>query len=165
MRITKVVLVYIGITLLISTSLQAQQWRKIVPLHSTRVDVERLLGPSEGKVLGIYKLEKEVISIQYKEGRCDIKNGQDWNVPLDTVINIVVSPKSATLFADFPIDKTKFKKKYDPRSDSTNYIDEEEGVTYVVSVIGTVIYVNYGPKAKDKHLRCPTLSSKQSCRQ
>ena len=158
------VLVYIGITLFIFISPQAQQWREIVPLHSTRADVERLLGPSDGKVQGTYKFENEVVTIQYSEDPCNKDNHQDWNVPPDTVINITVSPRSGILFADMPIDKTKLKKEEDPRSSYISYINEEEGITYVVSVIGTIAYVNYGPKAKDNHLRCPLTSAKQSCR-
>lgn len=165
MRIDRIVLVYIGITLFASVPSQAQRWREIIPLHSTRADVERLFGPSEGKFVSIYEFENEVVSIQYSEGPCDKTTNQDWNVPPGTVINIIVSPRSATLFADIPIDKTKLKKEEDPRSSYTSYINKEEGITYVVSVIGTVTYVNYGPKAKDNNLRCPLISAKQSCSQ
>jgi hypothetical protein len=147
-------------------SLRAQQLSEIVPLHSTRADVERLLGPSDGKVLGIYKLENEVVSIQYTEGRCDRKNGQDWNVPPSTVVEIVVAPRSSSLFSDLSVDKTKLQKKDDPHLPGiTYYVDEDAGITYQVSVVGTVTYVSYGPKAEDMHLRCPTSSAKKSCRQ
>jgi hypothetical protein len=145
-------------------SSQAQQWRKIIPLHSTRADVERLLGPSDDKGLDVYKLEDEVVIIQYSEVPCNKDNNQDWNVSPDTVINVIVSPRSKQSFSDLPIDKTKFKKKDDPHLPGISYyVDEDAGITYEVSIIGTVMYVSYGPKAKDTHLRCPILSSKQSC--
>jgi hypothetical protein len=165
MRIARISLVYIGLTLLASMTLQAQQWRKIVPLHSTRADVERLLGPSEGKGLGVYKFENEVVTIQYSEDPCNKSNNRIWNVPPNTVINIIVSPRSDILFADLPIDKTKLRKEEDPRSSYISYINEEEGITYVVSVIGTVAYFNYGPKAQDSYLRCHVTSTKKSRRE
>jgi len=91
MRITLPLLLSIWVTAVMLASPNAQQWRSIVPLHSTRSDVERLLGPAEGKALSVYQLENEVVSVQFSEESCDEKKNQGWNVPRDTVIIVTVS--------------------------------------------------------------------------
>jgi hypothetical protein len=47
---------------------QAKEWRGIVPLKSTRADVERLLGKPNGP--GRYEFENERAYIDYAKG-CD----------------------------------------------------------------------------------------------
>jgi hypothetical protein len=166
-RIIHVLLLCTWLTLVMLSSATAQQWRAIVPLRSTRTDVEKLLGPSEGKTLGVYQLENEVVSIGFSEGPCDEKNHQGWNVPRDTVIEMTVSPRAAILFADLPINKAALKKKPDPHlADITYYVNEDEGITYQVSAAGTLTYTSYGPKARDESLRCRalTVSGGQNCR-
>jgi hypothetical protein len=145
----------VSISLLLATSLmvQAKEWRGIVPLHSTRADVERLLGPSDGKHLGVYKLKDEVVSIQYSEGPCG--EGSIWNIPHNTVVDIVVAPRALQQFSDLKIDKSIYKKNLDSHfPDIAYYTNEEEGVTIAVNVIGVVMYVSYGPAAQDKTPRC-----------
>ena len=45
---------------------QAKEWRGIVPLKSTRADVERLLGKPNG--LGRYEFDNERAYIDYAKG-------------------------------------------------------------------------------------------------
>ena len=51
----------------------AQEWRKIVPLKSTRSDVERLLGPNERSYGVVYELTEGVLFIEYSSGPCKRK--------------------------------------------------------------------------------------------
>lgn len=158
----RVLLPSIWFTAMMFAPTNAQQWSSIVPLHSTRSDVESLLGPAEGKELSVYQLENEVVSVQFSQLSCDEKRHQGWNVPRDTVVMVTVSSRTAISFSDLPIDQTVLKKKQDSHlPDITYYVNEDQGVTYHVSVIGTVTYTSYGPKAKDEHLRCPRPMDQQ----
>jgi hypothetical protein len=149
-----------------SAPTSAQQWHSIVPLHSTRGDVEKLFGPSDGKVQAVYQLENEVVIVQFLEGPCAGKSHTGWNAPRDTVVMVTVSPRAAILFADLPINKGALKKKPDPHlADITYYVNEDEGITYQVSAAGTLTYTSYGPKVRDESLRCRaiTMSGGQNC--
>lgn len=49
---------------------QSKGWRGIVPLHSTRADVIRLLGPPnlDGD---LYDLDNKTVHIEYSDGPCE----------------------------------------------------------------------------------------------
>lgn len=81
------------------TIAQAKAWRGIVPLHSTRADVERLLGePATSSLVAkcrcFYDLGDETVTILYANGLgCAEPEERDgrvggWNLPRDTVIEI-----------------------------------------------------------------------------
>lgn len=135
----------------------AKEWRGIVPLKSTRADVEKLLGPPHDKYIFAYFLPEENIYFQYSQGTC--KEG--WNIPSDTVIHIVIAPNLKKPLADLNLDLTKYKKEpgdYDV-ADHFYYIDEEEGLAISVRN-GIVQKYILGPTAKDNSLRCPKAESK-----
>lgn len=139
-------------------------WRGIVPLHSTRADVERLLGPGtepEG-ISVIYKLEHEVVHIQYSSGLCIKDRRGGWNVPRDTVVGIIIGPKKELRLSDLQLDEKSFKKSLSGDATSfVEYVNREKGVSYSVhEPSGTVAAIYYEPMEKDKHLRCPTSTDK-----
>lgn len=139
---------------------QAKEWRGIVPLHSTRADVERLLGPpsTDRSDTTFYELERERVSFTYAKGPCGAESS-GWNVPRDTVISIWITPKPNLLkLADLKLDESKYKKERDDHVQYiVNYINEVEGVSYQVDTSddGMVTLIKYFPAAKDGHLRCP----------
>jgi hypothetical protein len=45
MKTQRTILFLCGLILILVPTASAQEWRKIVPLKSTRADVERILGP------------------------------------------------------------------------------------------------------------------------
>jgi len=49
---------------------QAKDWRGIVPLHSTRTEVEKLLGPPKNpsNQLATYKTESGMVTVMYASG-------------------------------------------------------------------------------------------------
>jgi hypothetical protein len=107
---------------------QAKEWRGIVPLHSTRADVERLLGKPNAKY-DRYDIENEEATFFYSKGRC--VNG--WDVPLDTVIDIAVTFKQPRRLADLKLDLTRYARNRDPHVTShVYYANRDEGVRYVV---------------------------------
>src|SRR5882724_13565967 len=73
---------------------KAKGWRDIQPLHSTRADVERLLGPPTDKRDCIYNIctyYLHDVNVQFNYSPGDCKSGRGaWDVPPDTVVNITV---------------------------------------------------------------------------
>src|SRR5690349_3773129 len=87
--------------------LYAAVWRGIVPLKSTRADVERFLGkPNE---LGLYEVNGEHVTIIYSEGPCIglYRSLEKANckclVSKDTVLSIYIEPKRALKFSTLGI--------------------------------------------------------------
>lgn len=142
--------------LAISSASQAKGWRGIVPLHSTRGDVIRLLGlsPDANDLRSKYHLEKEEVYIVFSTK--DFCDADAKKVPVGTVLLIQVTPKTETRLTDFQID-TKRLRKFDPSSPPgigyEGYIDDEEGIIFR-TYKGRVDEIAYIAMAKDKHL-CP----------
>src|SRR5687767_1862723 len=72
-----------------------KEWRGIVPLKSTRADVERLLGVSKrsSDSISYYKLTTEIVVFHFQKEPCESegeKFGYGWNVPPGTVTSIAV---------------------------------------------------------------------------
>ena len=127
---------------------QAKEWRGIVPLKSTRADVERSLGKPNG--LGRYQFENERAYIDYAKG-CDQRKDCLCLVPKDTVIRISVTLESDLKLSQLKIDKSKYKKRRSAHLPSvvtfTNY---EEGITYTVDEEDEeVTHITYSPTGRD----------------
>jgi hypothetical protein len=147
------------ITLLLAMIVQAQakEWRGIVPLHSTRADVERLLGPpsTDRSEFIFYEFDKERISFQLSRGPCNVEFSS-WNVPRDTVISIRVTPKQLC-WNELKLDRTKYEKKPDEElSYIFHYVDEKAGIRYEVDESGgLVVFIEYFPSTLEAKLKCP----------
>jgi hypothetical protein len=131
-------------------------WRGIVPLHSNRSDVERLLGPGTGTCKCQYYLNDMNVFFNYSPGDCRSGRG-GWDVPVDTVVWITVYPKPHLKLSELALDLTKFKKRQGTLIPEFLYDDEEKGLTldtYEDNVQAFVQAFIYGPIAADKHLRC-----------
>ena len=66
-------------------------WSGLIPLRSSRTDVEKLLGQpkmTHGST-SIYENERQRVDVRYSKGSCQI-GGEVWNVAKDMVIEIVV---------------------------------------------------------------------------
>jgi len=144
--------------LLMVVTSQAKEWRGIVPLHSTRADVEQLLGKPNAKY-NRYDFENEQAEILYSRAPCTEGLEGMWNVPRDTVIQISVRPKNLRL-SDLRLNLSKYEIVKDPLQARTYYMNAEEGIRYNVfegdrEDDSQVLEVYYEPTAKDRHLRCP----------
>jgi hypothetical protein len=144
----------------------AKEWRGIVPLHSTRSDVEKLLGPPQDDMEGIlvsYGLKDVFVDVQYaaNPGCKDDWPYSSWNVPKGTVTFIRVAPRTTMSLADLGLNLAKFKKEqgdYDVVG-HFYYIDEEDGFSISVhepndiskSAVRAFVY---GPQSTDTQLRC-----------
>ena len=156
----------LALILSLAVCASAKEWRGIVPLHSTRSDVEKLLGTPENDMEGILvscHLQRSTIDIQYAANPdCREEWPYDsWNVPKGTVTFIRVAPRQQLHLPDLRLDLTKFVKEqgdYDVIG-HFYYIDEAEGFSISVNkredgtdaIIGAFVY---GPASKDIQMRC-----------
>jgi hypothetical protein len=136
-------------------TVNAEPWRGIVPLKSTRSDVERLLGkPLPGSVNSYvtYKLESEEVRVVYADKTlCSRTDDCKCRVPDDTVLNVVVRLKTPLKFSSLKLDLSKFHPIIN-RENANNvaYSNSDAGLMYVISERDDlVLYLQYGPTAKD----------------
>jgi hypothetical protein len=149
MNCTKLKIVAVCVLLLCSAgALHAKEWRGIVPLKSTRADVERLLGkPNE---LGRYQFENERAYIRYSNG-CDRLADCLYLVPKDIVVDIYVNLEVELKFSDLNIDRTKYEKTKSTHLPTiVTYANNEEGIIYTVDEKDDeVTDIDYLPAARD----------------
>jgi hypothetical protein len=127
-------------------------WRGIVPLHSTRADVERLLGPQRDSCRCTYETPEGSVYVNYSKNRCE-GYLPGWNVPSDTVLGFTVYQKEWRTVSDLGLDKSQYVVTYDD-SLTAYYTDREAGVSYTVTQWEKVSSVSYLPSTGDAKLRC-----------
>lgn len=155
MRQIKYVLLISTLLTMCSGVALGKAWRGIEPLHSTRADVEKMLGPSSYGGGYAYELENERVFFSYQtpESVCG-KQWGFWNVPLNTVLNVTVYPREKTPFEKLGLDRT-YVKGLTCMPGHFNYFNEDEGISYSVAK-GLLEQISYTAAYKDKHLRCPS---------
>ena len=151
----------------IATAKQFQHdtgWRGLVPLHSTRADVERILGqPTE--VLApetvFYRTASETLIIRYSSGRpCGIgEKYSSWRVPRDTIESLLVSMITERSLSDLGIDEPKYTKwSGGHRPEDVYYESRRDGVS-IRTYMGKVMDISLFPGSEDKALWCGPISS------
>jgi hypothetical protein len=137
----------------------AKPWRGIIPLHSTRAQVRKLLGkPIIGGdgTLDLYELKEGRVHVMYARHPCEVGLPADWGnwrVPRDTVVNI-----SIQLHEEIPLKRLRIRnieryKWYTGDSGATYYHDRVRGLEYQVQE-GMVTAITYGPMSRDHSLQC-----------
>jgi hypothetical protein len=134
----------------------AKEWRGIVPLHSTRQDVTRLFGIShDAKTFRAdYSFEKENVFIVFSGD--DSYQDCARRLPKDTVLLIVVTPKTNLQWSDLHLDKAalrKFEPSSPPGIGYEGFIDDANGVV-VRMFKGRVDEIAYAANSEDRKL-CP----------
>lgn len=143
-----------ALLLIIVRSANAQEWRKIVPLKSTRSDVERLLGSNDNSYGVDYELKDGVLSIEYSSGPCRKERRGGWNVLDGVVISVSFSAKKKQRESDLKLNRQKFRRVVDTHTRGiTYYISDADGITYEIQQ-GKVDNVEYYPPKRYKHLYC-----------
>ena len=145
----------ISILLLAANAVSAKAWRGIEPLHSTRADVERLLGPSIDKspYTSTYDFPEERVSISFSSGVCEEGLPGGWKLPKDTVVQISIDLKAEKKIAEFLTPGKEYEQIRAAHTQHVYYIDSAEGITFQVWD-GLVQNMMYGPSAKDKGYSC-----------
>lgn len=149
----------LGLILIQSEATEAKGWRGLVPLHSTRAEVERLLGsPDDARKEHslVYKTENEVVIVDYAGDKpCGPGILDGWQVPRGTMTSMTVSPRKRLRLSELRVDESRYKKIPDiHRPDVVKYMDDEAGESITVYQ-GEVQYITYFPAAQDDYLRCP----------
>jgi hypothetical protein len=160
---------------------QGKNWRAIVPFHSTRTDVERLLGPpsappKDGTILytpnpdiPLYFLEDEDVRIAYMTDRLAQRMSCSA-VAVDTVTCVSVEyfrgSRRQLMLDEMGIDETKFET-FDPSTPPNlgfkAYVNMEDGI-YICTLNGRINKLVYFGNKTDRQA-CPGLTGdpKQFC--
>jgi hypothetical protein len=137
----------------------AQDWQKVVPLKSTRTEVEALFGAGQRGYAAIYQLKEGSLFIEYSSGLCRPERNGGWNVPENVVVGLSFSPRHKKRVADLKIDPKKFKRTVDQHVIGIIYFtNEEDGITYEVQD-GKVESIEYAPPKKYEYLYCQPLKN------
>ena len=135
-------------------------WRGLSPLRSTRMDVERTLGPPDqnidNKHLTYYFPDVVVYFYFDSNPKCSQKLPHtSWNVTPEIVTGIDVNLRHPPLVEETGIDLSKFKKiKGDfDLVDRYIYLNEDNG--FAIEVGGKYVAgYHYRPGIKQEHLLC-----------
>ena len=130
-------------------------WRAIVPLKSTRADVERLLGAPKQQTTSCYyyRFRDQLAAIWFQDQACD-RCGLGWNVSPGTVTAIGVIPLSLRViktknFAGFGSEAANAGVVY--------YSNYDDGLV-VETLKGQVTLFSYLPEKKLANLECPVAT-------
>lgn len=156
-----------GILMLVGIP-QERGWHNVVPLHSTRKDVETLLGPPDESrgVASTFKWKDGRIRVFYADGFCKEGVTNDWNVPSDTVVSLTFEPNKNLNIAELKLDKTQYERVPDYHLQSAiHYLNRKEGIRISVRQEKDgedVQSITYEPAEKDYSLRCQNHSQQLS---
>jgi hypothetical protein len=153
-KLSALIAILAGVILSTPSAAQGKAWKGIVPLHSTRADVERLLGPSNLEDSG-YDIDGQRVLINYSSQGCQEGLPAGWKVPANTVVSISVSSKNEIELADVLVSGKNYDQIYRVHTPQmVDYVDVQEGVRYT-TIDGAVQTTTYfGSEADDKKLRC-----------
>ena len=152
----KLRLIFLGIVLLLlRSSSTAKEWRGIIPLKSTRADVERRFGKPDR--WGEYEINDERVSFDYRDRLClglYVALGKDNCKCLsdeNAVMSIFVEPTVRRKVTDLKINMSSFRRSpISPFPNTFEYDNPKEGITYTVDELNDEIkHVTYYPSLSD----------------
>jgi hypothetical protein len=118
-----------------------------------------------GKGAHVYDAENEMVTVKYSKGKCD-EPGTEWNVPEDTVVEFVVTPRLSFLLHQLNLDFNSYQRQELfplPEIPSPpkimDYVDDVNGIIIRAQSSGgseEVVSITYRPATKDDELRCST---------
>ena len=138
---------------------QDKSWRDIILLHSTRRDVEKLIGPpitpnGSNYDPGSYDPAVDRVFVQYSTGFCTKDRKDGYNVPTGTVILIGVTWSNRQDFSALQIDKSKFERSVDSEiREIVYYSNMEEGIMHSVEE-GNLKRTDFFPGTSYSNLLC-----------
>ena len=152
-KLSATVVIFVCVVLFTSGTASGKAWRGIVPLRSTRTDVERLLGPPGGEDSG-YDIDDARVSISYSSLGCREGLPGGWKVPPNTVVSISVLSAKEIKLADVLVSGKNYDQIYAVHTPRVDYVDVQEGVRYE-TLDGSVLDITYlASEADDQKLRC-----------
>lgn len=131
-----------------------QDWKKIVPLKTTRAEIEAVFGHNTGNYSVLYQLKDGRLSIVYSSGHCTPERRGRWDVPENTVISFTFSLRRPKRLSELKLDRRKFRRVDDDHlTGVVYYVSDEDGITYTIQE-GRVDSIEYGPGKEYEHLYC-----------
>lgn len=113
---------------------QREEWSCLIPLKSTRAEVERILGkPAKYfDTSGGYETSYGKYSVWYATGRCSKKvEGRDWNVDAGIMTNLLVYPKRVDLIDQYLSNLQDYERRESPGGYSRFlYLSKDESLIY-----------------------------------
>lgn len=132
----------------------AKSWMGITPLHSTRVDVERLLGKPVVNQ-NIYDSPDGRAIVTYSSGApCEEGLPGLGNIPKDTVIEIYLSLSKPIKGSDVLIANRQYIQVHAVHTPTTYYLDRDEGARYTVQDGGVWSIAYFGSAVDEKKFSC-----------
>lgn len=122
----------------------------IIPLLSTRLEVEKVVLPLREGRNDEYETEKEKITINYSKKQC-LEHG--WNVKPDTVIDYTVYPKEKISIDVLDKSISQLIHTSDDAGYSY-YTNLQKGIQYLVNFEKSIESIRYTPAETDSKFRC-----------
>jgi hypothetical protein len=146
----RVIAICLSIFALLSGVASGRGWRGIVPLRSTRADVERILGqPERSGPISVYRTRDGLVEVRYAESPC---KGRilGWNVPSETVLEFHFAPSKRE---SITIDLSRYVMAVGHVA-RPRYINLQDGIAYDLLPTREVYSVSYFPAKSQNGLRC-----------
>lgn len=170
MKIIRIINAFLFLT--IATNIDsAKPWKGIVPLVSSRADVERLLGKPRDPEQPRYSYPDEIVTVEYSRCACDrapaVKGWPTlsvlWNVKPDLVTAIGIDLRKPVLLSSLGLNLSTFKRVPEFHLQNVfRYKNEEEGFVIQVYEDAGIEMVRgyiYEPEAKYDYLLCPRVKA------
>jgi hypothetical protein len=156
MKLVGLLSLVVALLIVASVDVCAAEWRGIVPLHSTRSDIVRLLNAcEETQERCSFSLEDQDVQIVFS-GWQHAFSSCPTNIPEDTVLLVRVRLANPKTVKELKLNLESFKA-FDPSYPSgvgyRAYIDEQSGLL-LRSYKGQVTEFDYIPTRRDQKL-CP----------
>ena len=142
--------------LVLNSVAQAKEWRGIIPLQSTRADVERILGSpwhQSSSARSMYLIDHAAVEITFADQSNPDVERCSGKVPLGMVLSIFVLPQGDVSLSDLQIDPKHTKTFNVPfgQLDYRAYYDKRSG--FIVRTLdGKVHEICYLASADARHL-------------
>lgn len=113
---------------------QKEEWSCLMPLKSTRAEVEKILGKPDKffDTYGRYDTSYGRYSVWYATGHCQKKvEGQDWNVDAGIMTSLFVYPNKVNLIDQYLSNLKDYERRESPGGYSRFlYLSKDESLIY-----------------------------------
>ena len=157
----KSLLTILFIACTLSQSEPEKGWRGIIPLVTTRADVEKLLGgpmPGEQGYVLTYDTKDERVTIWYAGAKPSTLEPCKWNVPLDTVIRFIIALKIKKPLSEAKLDLAKYKRTVELDAPKFIYYSKEDKSlileTELEDGVERILSYDFQPTETDKRAKC-----------
>ncbi len=131
---------------------KSDPWENIIPLVSTRTDVENKLGPCKDGYPWIcsYRMSEQTVTVSYyTDGNC--ANGNNYSVEAGTVMSISVTPFNRKRFERFEFANYTFVEEPDDELPGIIHLFDRDRGLWISVDNGFVRAYDFYPTKEDKN--------------